>query len=403
MLRIRDSLAGKPITLHYAQSKLDLVEVRDFISGHRSLAMDTESTGINCYRPGWELRTVQYGNSEDSYVVPARHSGTIAWAFRQPINWIGHNGPHDVRSVDVHLGYETGVVCAGETYIPSHHADSRNRQEGGIGHGLKDIAVAKIDRNADKWEKALKEEFKKIMVLLPGEVYKSGVRKGQQKYRKAKLSEGWKLIDPLNPAYWAYAAVDPILTYLAYQYYQPTLFEFLDLYHFDHEVQIACDVLHRRAMLLDVPYTRRLGRAYQRKANQMRRVAEEIGDCQNIQSGDQVAASLQQLGVVLTQKTDKGKWKTDAGVLRSVLDDPYTSAKAREFVNAVLIAKQVDKRRTSYTESMLREMDEFNRVHPSINSLAARTTRMSVGSPPLQQLPTKDNEDDLFWMAEEEE
>ncbi|HEY6020269.1 MAG TPA: hypothetical protein VIY48_10305, partial [Candidatus Paceibacterota bacterium] len=143
--------------------------------------------------------------------------------MEQDVNWIGHNGPHDIRCIDEHLGYETGVVCKGETYIPSHHADSRNRKEGGIGHELKELAVSVVDRDAGRWEVELKKVFKTIEIPIPGEVYKSGPRKGTPKSRKAKLAEGWGLIDPSHPAYIAYAAADPILTYRVWRHYQPTV------------------------------------------------------------------------------------------------------------------------------------------------------------------------------------
>jgi len=66
----------------------------------------------------------------------------------------------------------------------------------------------------------------------------------------------------------------------------------------------------------------------------------------------------------------------------------------RDFVRAVLLAKQLEKRKAAYTDHMLLEMDEQGRVHPAINALAARTSRMSVSGPPLQQLPTKNREDE---------
>lgn len=402
MLHIRDRLAGDEVRFHYVESTRDLRRVRDFILRHAALGMDTESTGLNCYRPDWRMRTVQYGDDFDSYVVPARYRKFIAWTMRQEVNWIGHNGPHDIRCIDAHLGYETGVTCAGETYIPAHHMDSRGARDGGTGHGLKELAVAHVDRNAGKWEKALKEEFKKIMVRVPGEFYKSGPRKGQPKYRKAKMSEGWSLIDPRNPAYIAYAAADPVLTIRMYRKLQPIVREFHDLYQFDHRVQIAVDRLQRRAIRLDVPYTEDLSEQYLRKATEMEELAARYG-CDNIQSGKQVADTLIRFGAELTEKTDSGQFKTDARILRAIMNDPYSNAKVRDFVHAVLLAKQLHKRRASYTEAMLREMDADGRVHPSINSLAARTARMSVSSPALQQLPTKDHEDDVFWDLESED
>lgn len=406
MIRIRDTLAGERVYFNCAENRKDLYEIRDFIREHKWLGFDTESTGLNCYRPGWKLRTAQWGDDCFSYVVPARFRQFINWAIKQPVHLIGHNGPHDIRCIDQHLGYETGVACAGETYIPAHHKDSRGRDEGGSGHRLKDLAIAHVDLRAGIWESKLKEEFKKIKVRVPGEFYKSsnsktGIRKGDPKYRKARLDEGWGLIDPLNPAYVAYAAADPILTYRLWMLQQPIVKENLKLYRFDKRVQLECDRLQRRAMLLDVKYTTRLNNAYLRKADKLMDRAAEYG-CANIQSTVQIADTLIRLDAKLTTKTDTGKFKVDGDILRKLMNDPYSNAKIRDFIHCVLVAKQLLKRSASYTEAMLRERDENDRVHPSINSMAARTTRMSVSGPPLQQLPTRDREDELFWESENE-
>lgn len=403
MIRIRDRLAGERIIFNYVESKEDLREARDFVRDHYNdfIGFDTESTGINCYRPGWKLRTAQWGNKNHAYVVPARWRGFINWAINSPVRLIGHNGPHDIRSIDRYLGYETGVICEGETYIPAHHVDSRGPQEGGTGNGLKELSIARIDRDARKWDEARKEAFKQILIRMPGEFYKSGPRKGQPKYRKAKLEEGWSLINPAHPAMIAYAGADPILTYWLWEKEQHLLRQFADLYEFDHQVQLACDKLQRRGIRLDTRYTKRLSRAYTRKAEQLMDRAWEEFRCENIQSTDQVAATLIQLHVNLTELTDTGKWKMDAGIMRGLMRDPYISGKAKDFVHCVIVAKQLIKRRESYTEAMLAEMDEYGRVHTSLNALAARTSRMSASNPPLQQLPTKDHEDELMWESEE--
>jgi DNA polymerase-1 len=322
--------------------------------------------------------------------------------MQQPMNWIGHNGPHDMRCIDTYLGYETGVVCAGETYIPSHHADSRGQEDGGIGHGLKEQAIAHVSRDAGKWEVELKKAFKQIEIPIEGAVYKSGPRKGQQKVRKAKLSEGWSLIDPKHPAYISYAAADPLLTFRLWRYYQPVVREQYKLYRFDKAVQDAADKLQRRAMLLDVRYTQRLSDAFQRKADEFTAQAAEYG-CANLNSGKQVADTLIRYGAKLTATTPTGQYKTDNTILRALLTDAQAEAAADmneschyriDIIHAILGAKQLSKRRESYTEQMLTEADEHGRVHPSINTLGARTTRMSVSGPPLQQLPTKDHEGD---------
>lgn len=404
MIRIRETYAGEEVQFHMAESTSDLAEIRDFVRDHRWLAFDTESTGINCYRPNWKLRTAQFGDKFDSYVVPAHYRKFIRWTMTQPIMWIGHNGPHDVRCIDKWIGYQTGVQVAGETYIPAHHFDSRNQQEGGSGHGLKELSITHIDSMAGKWETNLKKAFKEIHIPMEGEFYKSGPRKGTPKFRKAKFAEGWSLIDLYHPAYVTYAAADPILTYWLWEYEQAQgwVSANLDLYRFDRRLAEACSELQRRAIPLDVSYTERLSAAYQKKVNQTSKKLNAEFGLTKINSPAQVADILEKLEAKLWKRTEGGQFSTSSEILRKLLIDPYTNDKVRRFISMLLVAKQVDKRRTAYTEAMLRERDAFNRVHPAINSLAARTARMSVSGPPLQQLPTKDHEYEILWESEEE-
>lgn len=397
MIRLHDTLAGDDITFNYLTNWRDAHEAARFVKAHKVLGFDTESTGVNPYKRGWELRLAQIGNATEAYVIPARYASLIAWMMSHKIRWVGHNLTHDIRSIDVHLGYETGVVGS-ETHIPSHHKDARSRDEGGIGHKLKELSIALVDRDAGKWETELKKEFKKIEIPIPGEVYKSGPRKGQPKVRKAKLAEGWSLISIDNPAYIKYAGADPILTYRVREKLMPVVDEFADLYAFDHEVDLAMDELQRRGMLLNVPYTKQLSRAYLKEATRREDLAAGYG-CQNINSTDQVAETLIALGVRLRSKTDTGKWKVTAEILRKIRKESDNS-EVKHFITLVLTAKQLHKRRTSYTDAMLRERDINDRVHPSINALGARTSRSSVSSPPYQQLPTKDRAEEMEWESE---
>jgi DNA polymerase-1 len=164
--------------------------------------------------------------------------------------------------------------------------------------------------------------------------------------------------------------------------------------------------LQRRAMRVDVQYTERLSDAYHKRAQEFEAKAAEYG-CANINSGQQIAKVLIDLGAVLHDRTLKGQFKTDDKVLRKLaveaaaqrdparaIDAPESALYIEDFIHAVLGAKQILKRRENYTEAFLREMDAHGYVHPSINTLAARTTRMSISNPPLQQLPTKDREEE---------
>jgi DNA polymerase-1 len=370
---------------------MDVEKAYRWATQHQILALDTESSGVNCYRPKWRLRLFQFGDANRAFVIPAKYR---KWIYRilsiEDMFWIGHNGPHDIRSLDVHLGFPTGVRCRGETFIPAHHRDPRNAREGGINHGLKEQAEARIDGSAGKWERALKAAFKDILIPIPGEVYKSGSRKGSQKYRKALLSEGWDLIAIDHPAYIAYAGADPILTFRLWRDSREVVLDSNGLYTFDLRIQEIGDRLQRRAIRLDKDYTLRFRAALDKKAARYTERARLLG-CNNIYSPPQLASALLALNAPLRERTKKGNLKTDDKVLRALISKDPDSDAAR-LARVVLIAKRVSKRRTAYADAMLREVDAEGRVHPSIKTLAARTSRMSVSDPALQQLPTKESE-----------
>lgn len=389
LITIKDRLAGDKIFFHFVETKEDaqraLGWANRFIGA--PLGFDTESTGLDCYHPSWELRTFQFGDDIRSFIIPAKRRRTITAIWGLDIAWIGYNGPHDVRSVDSYLGYESKVVVENEAYITAHHNEPRKSTEGGVDLGLKEQCIAHVDPSAGKWEVALKQSFKQIEVPMPGEFYKSGPRKGQPKVRKALISEGWALQDIRHPAYIAYAGADPILTYRLWQHNQHAYSRANGLYERDLAIDLICDRLQRRGMPVDEHYLKRYRAALNKRAAHLLELAAEMG-CTNINSGPQIAATLIDLGAKLTLKTPKGKWQTDNTVLESLREDDNRDV--RRLVRYILTARRLTKRAEVYAAGMLRAMDAQGRVHPSINSLAARTGRMSAGI--FQQLPTKDQD-----------
>lgn len=388
MKRIRDTIAGEPLSFYYIESADDCARAARFAKRHKVLALDTESTGLDCYVPGWEMRTFQFGNRDTSIVVPARFKRLIAAIMLMDIEWIGHNGPHDIRCLDKFLGSRTGVVCAHETYIYAHHHDPRKRKDGGTGHGLKELSCAHIDPQADKWERALKAAFKEIKVPLPGEVYKSGTNRGMPKMRKIKLSEGWALIDPEHPAYIAYAAGDPVLTYRLWEIAEEEGWRVDErkLYARDLKIQQICDTLHRRGLPVDVRYNRRYSAALDKAINRAQAELASRHGITSIYSTGPLAERFMVLGEELNARTRTGNYQVDTKVLKSLAASE--NARVSKLAVTVLRAKQRTKRKKVYADGMYNALDRRNRVHPSINSLAARTGRMSAGI--FQQLPTKD-------------
>lgn len=89
------------------------------------------------------------------------------------------------------------------------------------------------------------------------------------------------------------------------------------------------------------------------------------------------------------QFTDSGKPKLDKEVMNALIEDPKTPSEAKRLLESVKLARRARKWRAAYAEGMLNARDFNDHVHPDINSLQARTSRMSIGNPPLQQLPSR--------------
>jgi DNA polymerase-1 len=393
MIVIRDTIARDHIVFKYCESKMDLKEAWYFAKRNSVLAFDTEATHWDCYRPGWKLRTFQFSDDRTCYVVPASQRRFIAAICELPIKWIGHNGPHDKRSIDQWLGYETAMDVPYETFILAHHYDPRNRAEGGVNHGLKEQAAARIDPESGKWEKALKTEFRRIRVPIPGQYFRSGKRKGEPKDRVARIDEGWGLIDACNPVYIAYAGSDPILTYRVAQWYQRKNNN-PELYDTDWKIAQRCSQLQTRGMLHDRRYTLSYKRGLEKAIAASGKRLAEYG-ITSVYSTQQLAEVLMEYGVELTERTPKGKYKVDTKIMKDILTDKDRYISHRPDVEYILKQvfryKRCSKRLSAYANQVLVSADVNGRIHPSIKSLGARTGRMSVSTPAFQQLPTKED------------
>lgn len=162
-----------------------------------------------------------------------------------------------------------------------------------------------------------------------------------------------------------------------------------NLIEFDHELQMACDTMQRKGLLVDEPYTVDLNRRFETEIAQWQDVAASFG-CSNVEASRDVASALQDLGAEFTEFTAKtGQPVTDRNVLEK-LAETHADTDVARLIEAIFSAKRMSKRKASYTDHMLYGRDALGRIHASINTLGARTARMSVSNPPLQQLPSRE-------------
>jgi DNA polymerase-1 len=168
-----------------------------------------------------------------------------------------------------------------------------------------------------------------------------------------------------------------------------------DLSKFEHHLATLLAVMQRKGMRVDVPYTTAMIDRLHGEAAEFRTVAARYG-VENVNSTAQISEALVAMGERLTERTGSGALKVDKGVLLPLadLDLGWSRIEARTpnpLADAVLRAKRAEKWSASYGQAFLDLRDSDNRLHANIGGLQARTARMSVSRPPLQQLPSGDH------------
>lgn len=374
-------VGGEAVTIYFPESPEDLRGFRRFLAqGNKVIGLDTETTGLDMFSLGYKVRLVQFGNANEAWVLRADlFSEEIRRALLDTRNrFVVHNYAFDGLVLDHHLGVKIEALAERvyDTRILAHLLDPRQRHEGGSGLKLKELSEIYVDPEAPDTEKGLYEVFRREY--------------------KATKATGWALIDVDHPTYVLYAGLDVILATRLFYELAPMVRDLglNNLSKFEHHLQSLLAIIQRKGMLLDVDYTKRLLDELHTEAETFRKVAARYG-VENVNSTAQVSEALVAMGETLREHTPSGALKVDKGVLLPLadLDTQWERIEARDpnpLADAVLRAKRSEKWAESYAQAFLDLRDAGDRIHPFIGGLQARTARMSVSRPPLQQLPSSD-------------
>lgn len=393
MLTLTHMVDGEETTIHVPETYDDLDSFSAWLSRRQGvpLALDTETTGTEAYSASFKVRTVQIGDTSTAWVIPiderseafiacAHHK--ISVAIAEHTSWTMHNAPYDILALD-----RQGLLIDGpkalqrktlDTFLAAHLRDPRAAgEDNAVGHGLKALSSQWVDLWAADTQSGLTEVFRKDFKLT-----------------KAK---GWAApMLTFHETYLRYAGLDVIYTSRLRIELLAILEQrgLMNLLRWEHRIQSVTLGMEARGILVDVDYTEKLVLELHDEAEWGRTVSLDFG-VENINSTQQVADALVRAGVKLTSKTPSGKLQVNSDVLLPLAGmtpywTPIEGATPHPLAEAIVRAKRADKWRTAYVEAFLNSRDSNDRVHPGIKSLAARTGRMSVVAPPLQQLPAGD-------------
>lgn len=373
------------VRINVVEDSSDLDVFQSWIAKNPILGFDTETTGLNWWDGdrGFRVRLVQFGNGIESWVLPVElgepFQQAARWAIQQAERLIAHNAIFDEHVVEVGLGIPLEriapkIIC---TKITAHLVDPRQVKEGGPGLKLEELTAHYIDET-------VAEEVKGSMVMIA------------RKYKttKAKI---WPVVELFDDDYNLYAGMDPILAYRLFHVTWPMVrarTKAKGLFSWEHRLNHVTGLMERTGYLVDEEYASL--RVAELAAEEAKWVEEaRRWGVENVNSDKQLIEAFQGFGYKLTKKTKKGNWSMNAEVLDSI-DHPLAEA--------VKKATKAAKWRTTWFENALNGRDSQGRVHPSINSIQARTARMSItGSVPAQTFPSGTGYVRHTFLADEDE
>lgn len=385
MRHITHPVNGSAVDIYVPETMDDFTEAVAWASSRprTPLGLDTETTGLDIFSPGFACRTVQIGTSTEAYVLRTGTShgdACIRAILADHPHFILHNAPYDLLVLDV-----AGLAPLADllprvwdTYILAHLLDPRAAgEDGSVGLSLKALSTVYVDPEAKDAQTELRQTFRDL-----------GAR---------RQADGWALPGLTeSETYLRYAGLDPVYTSRLMDELGPMIksMGMSKLAQWEHDIQAVTTRMMHRGVLVDVPYTERLVHDLQEESERWAAVAARYG-VNNVNSTAQVRDALLAMGVDLTEKTATGNLSVGKDALLPLAGlTPYWSeivgADVNPLAEAVVKSKRAAKWKTAYAESFLTLRDSNDRIHPGIKSLAARTARMSVSNPPLQQLPSGD-------------
>lgn len=348
---------------------------------HDAIAIDTETGEY----PGRErkdalspwhgrLRLVQVGDGQQAWAM--------AWdewagAFYQAMDKfdgqiVCHNIGFEARWFDVQSRWKLPWHRAHDTMIMAHIIDPL-----GVG-ALKRLAALYVDGRAVALQDTLDEEL-------------------------VKNGWTWGSVPTNFQPYWAYGALDCILTMRLWEkFYEkcgPN-----GPYNKAYELEMATRRIVTRMEIngarIDLDYSKKKFDELTEYAGSVKTWAKQKYNGVSISSNIQLVRLFESLGAEINEYTPSGQKSASKDQLKLLSIEGNDEVKA--LAEIVLKQRKADKLANTYFSNFLNDnVNGF--VHPSVKTLGARTSRMSIQNPALQTLPKGDDVVRRAFIPKDEE
>jgi DNA polymerase I len=206
------------------------------------------------------------------------------------------------------------------------------------------------------------------------------------------IDNGWTWgTVPINfEPYWSYGALDTVLTMKLFEKFWEKCAPgkpYSMAYEIEMNTRRIATKMELNGARLDLDYSKK---KYQELIDYTDSVAQWSKSSYglSIGSNQQLVRQFESMGAVITELTDKGQKSASKDQLQLLVRDG--SDPVKELADSTLKYRQALKLANTYFANFINDnSDGF--VHPSINTMGARTGRMSIQNPALQTLPKGDD------------
>jgi DNA polymerase-1 len=360
------------VKLHLVDNAQKATEFLEWLSERRpynALSVDTETGELpgnpreDAFSP-WhgKLRLVQVGDGEQGWSIPwDEWKGVFYEAmdkFDEPI--ICHNIAFEARWFAIQSRWDLPWHRAHDTMIMAHVIDP-------LGSGaLKRLAALHVDSRAVALQETLDTELSK---------------------------NGWTWgTVPINfQPYWSYGALDCVLTTRLWEQFYKQCGPG-QAYSKAYELEMATRRIVTRMEIngarIDLDYSKRKFDELTAYTDSVKSWAKQTYSGTSITSNQQLVRLFESLGADITEHTPTGQKSCTKDQLKMLMITGTDEVK--NLADTVLKQRKADKLANTYFSNFLTgSIDGI--VHPSVRTLGARTSRMSITNPALQTLPKGDN------------
>jgi len=335
---------------------------------HNAISIDTE-TGERPGRPRadalspWhgDLRLVQVGDGMTGWSIPWDDWKGVFYEamerFEGPI--VCHNIAFEARWFAIKSNWQLPWERAHDTMIMAHIIDP-------LGSGaLKRLASQHIDPMAAHLQSKLDESL-------------------------ATNGWTWGTVPTTFEPYWAYGALDTVITMRLWEMYWEKCGPG-GPYHKAYELEMATRKIVTRMEIngarVDLDYSKKKYEELIDYTEKTKLWAYNTYDV-SITSNVQMVRLFEKLGAEITEFTPSGQKSASADQLKKLIIDGNTEVK--NLAETVLKQRKADKLATTYFANFI-DKNVDGLLHPSVKTVGARTSRMSITDPALQTLPKGDD------------